>query len=789
MIKFGPNDYRMWYTANGHGVGGLALATSTDNLTWTRSKLVVRSNTNDITSFTSVSVAVPRVRQLSNGTWVMFAEARPAGYPWYIFGWTSPDATNWTIMNGGQPVLKGNPSIPWMNQGVANPIFYELPNSAGYVLFFNGHTGTMPDLTTFQFQVGFATATNPQGPYTVDAASPIAGHAGVNFGTETSGFVVDPSGNWVVHVQDYTSADNSTGDIYRIWPVSTRGGTLTDSSPNDAAVTGRLLDPGTFTAESQSVETTERASNGNLYLMGLVDSATLPAPNTSTNLMPIFRAGIRRSTFGSASPGDLSFAYWDASGVAHYWNGSAWVTSTVSAATSNTSREVVASIQDDGTNYLFKVVYADNSSTIASASVAKSSVKSFSNGRFMIAGDPFTNTWSGGQYFRYIGVRSYNAAEPSIALGSISVLAPGSSTPNIADGGFEQVAVGAGQFRYAPLRLGLDLRPAERQQRLGDLGQRQRLHRRQPGGAAGPQVAFLQATGSFSQAVAGWAAGSYAAHLLRRPASQLAGVAAGLQRAGRRRGGGYVHALGHVVPVLLHVRVHGHRRVAHDRVPGPGQRRRRQHRLRRPGRGRRFVTDSHADADAPTVGDMGLEQVAVGAGQFRYAPSGSAWTFAPRTATAARGSRPTAAASPPATRRRRRASQVAFLQATGSFSQAIAGWAAGSYVLTFYAAQRANWQASRQDFSVLVDGVVVGTFTPSGTSYQSYTTAAFTVAAGSHTIAFQGLDSAGGDNTAFVDAVAVAVASSPTPTPTPTPTAGDTERRTRSIYSPNGQYR
>jgi hypothetical protein len=48
---------------------------------------------------------------------------------------------------------------------------------------------------------------------------------------------------------------------------------------------------------------------------------------------------------------------------------------------------------------------------------------------------------------------------------------------------------------------------------------------------------------------------------------------------------------------------------------------------------------------------------------------------------------------------------------------------------------------------------VVGTFTPAGTSYQAYVTATFTVAAGAHTIAFQGLDSAGGDNTAFVDYV------------------------------------
>ena len=73
--------------------------------------------------------------------------------------------------------------------------------------------------------------------------------------------------------------------------------------------------------------------------------------------------------------------------------------------------------------------------------------------------------------------------------------------------------------------------------------------------------------------------------------------------------------------------------------------------------------------------------------------------------------------------------------------------------MTFSAAQRANFQASRQDFRVLVDGVVVGTFTPSGSGYTSFTTATFTVAAGSHTITFLGLDTAGGDNTAFIDEV------------------------------------
>ena len=142
----------------------------------------------------------------------------------------------------------------------------------------------------------------------------------------------------------------------------------------------------------------------------------------------------------------------------------------------------------------------------------------------------------------------------------------------------------------------------------------------------------------------------------------------------------------------------------------------------------------------------------MGAGQFRYRPAGSPWAFAGSAGIAANGSGFTAG-NPPAPE----GAQVAFLQKTGSFSQSVAGWAAGSYVLTFKSAQRGNFGTSRQDFRVLVDGVVVGTFTPSGTSYQSYTTATFTVGAGSHTIKFQGLNTAGGDNTAFVDAVTVAL--------------------------------
>jgi hypothetical protein len=95
------------------------------------------------------------------------------------------------------------------------------------------------------------------------------------------------------------------------------------------------------------------------------------------------------------------------------------------------------------------------------------------------------------------------------------------------------------------------------------------------------------------------------------------------------------------------------------------------------------------------------------------------------------------------------------VQVTGSLSETIAGWTPGNYQITFQAAQRANFQASRQNFSVLVDGNPLGNFTPSGSSYATYTTATFHVTSGSHTITFQGVDSAGGDNTAFIDAVTI----------------------------------
>jgi len=155
----------------------------------------------------------------------------------------------------------------------------------------------------------------------------------------------------------------------------------------------------------------------------------------------------------------------------------------------------------------------------------------------------------------------------------------------------------------------------------------------------------------------------------------------------------------------------------------------------------------------PAAGDAGFEAVAVGSGSFgsfAYDPAGSAWAFAGQAGVSGNSSGFTGG-NPAAPQ----GGQVGFLQAAGSFSQGIAGWAAGSYQVGFLAAQRGNNGPSAEDFQVLIDGVTVSTFRPAGTAYSAYSTASFSVAAGTHTVTFKGLDSAGGDNTAFIDAVAV----------------------------------
>src|SRR5262249_45955515 len=132
--------------------------------------------------------------------------------------------------------------------------------------------------------------------------------------------------------------------------------------------------------------------------------------------------------------------------------------------------------------------------------------------------------------------------------------------------------------------------------------------------------------------------------------------------------------------------------------------------------------------------DGGFETPSVGSGgsAYQYDPASSPWTFVGQAGVSGHGRRFTSRHPPPPPGR-----PGAFPQNAGSFSQQVT-LAAGYYDVSFSAAQRAAYQSSRQTFQVRVDGVVVGTFTPSGSAYASFTTNGFVLAAGIHTITFVG---------------------------------------------------
>jgi len=154
-----------------------------------------------------------------------------------------------------------------------------------------------------------------------------------------------------------------------------------------------------------------------------------------------------------------------------------------------------------------------------------------------------------------------------------------------------------------------------------------------------------------------------------------------------------------------------------------------------------------ANGQLVVVNDSSFAVPALAAGTFQYDPIGSPWTFSQYSGISSNGSAFTSgtANAPDGT-------QVGLLQMTSTIGQVVI-MPAGTYVLTFLAAQR---NGDAQEIQVQVDGVTVGQVTPPSTSYSSYQTPSFTVAAaGTHTVEFTGLDPLGGDNTAFIDEVSI----------------------------------
>lgn len=155
-----------------------------------------------------------------------------------------------------------------------------------------------------------------------------------------------------------------------------------------------------------------------------------------------------------------------------------------------------------------------------------------------------------------------------------------------------------------------------------------------------------------------------------------------------------------------------------------------------------FVDDFQLQA-APTFSPTqvlgSFEEWQIGAGNYLYGAGAQPWVFGPGSGLVTSG---TAFGSPAAPA----GSQVAFVQNSGTMSQT---WndAGGARQITFQAANRASFGAST--IQVSIDGTMLGTWTLNSTAFATFTAAPITLAAGPHTIRFDGVG--GGDS--FIDEV------------------------------------
>ncbi|TLS53693.1 hypothetical protein FE782_05325 [Paenibacillus antri] len=157
--------------------------------------------------------------------------------------------------------------------------------------------------------------------------------------------------------------------------------------------------------------------------------------------------------------------------------------------------------------------------------------------------------------------------------------------------------------------------------------------------------------------------------------------------------------------------------------------------------------------DAPHVANAGFESPAatndggVLLGAAASASASAGWTFN-ETSGVARNGAPGAPNAP-------LGMQAAALRTVdgeaGRFSQPVE-FPAGTYVLSFRAA--ASGASGAQTFEVRVGDQVVGTYSPTATSYADFDSDFFTVEAGAHDVSFVSV-TADGERTAYVDAVSI----------------------------------
>ncbi len=354
---------------------------------------------------------------------------------------------------------------------------------------------------------------------------------------------------------------------------------------------------------------------------------------------------------------------------------------------------------------------------------------------------PFTAS-AGNHTITLVGVdpsgKDYTAFVDQVNVNNVA--ATGVTTPSAAfgDAGLESPSVGTGSsaYRYDPAGTAWTFT-----NQAGVAGNGSAFTSGNPNAPQGTQVAFIQQTGSISQTVNFATAGSY---LISLSAAQRANYGTSNESVQVLVDGTPLSTFtpastsySTYITVPFNVTAGNHTITFAGGAPTGADY-------------TAFLDQININNVAPAgFTDPSFENPSLGSGTsaYQYDPTGTAWSYYGGAGVAGNGSSFTAG-NPNAPQ----GTQVAFIQETGSISQSVNFASTGSYQISFSAAQRANYGTSNEQVQVLVDGTVVSTITPASTNYSIYTTAAFNVTAGSHTITFAGVDPSGKDYSAFIDA-------------------------------------
>ena len=169
----------------------------------------------------------------------------------------------------------------------------------------------------------------------------------------------------------------------------------------------------------------------------------------------------------------------------------------------------------------------------------------------------------------------------------------------------------------------------------------------------------------------------------------------------------------------------------------------------------RQITVGSCPNTIPTIANSGFETPALPFGTYDDAPAGASWTFVPAWAGGQSGISANGSAFTDHNPNAPAGAQVAFIQGANTISQVVNFPSCGVFRVRVSAAQRdLFYNQSTLGLDVYVDGVYYGSLAPPDRNYVTLTSSQFSVAAGNHTITFQGVNN-GFDNSVFIDSVQI----------------------------------